>query len=368
VNVQVSDDAADLVFRPGDRRDDAELRRLNAEAFPSNPKTRAEITAWQWWDNPFGETIVHVWERGDELVGQYVAYRIPAVFEGEPGRIAIGVDLAVSPSQRGRGLAGPLIDACFAQATDEGTPFYSYPNALSVSGVARGGWVQVAQLEVRVLPTRAAAVADLLRSSERVQGAGRAGSLAAAAAGVLAGPPVSVLRRRAAVPSGVEVEVLDDPPEDVDELWRAEARHHRWGVARHGDWWRWRYAAHPDRPYRFVAARRHGRLVACTAVVTRDDLGGRFHCLLELLAVDERAARAVVGTIAAGAIGEADGVAATAVPGSRLSHLAGSAGLLRIPPRALPRPVHFGVVPHPTIVPDPAAVSWSTAWGDLDHI
>jgi len=368
VNVQVGDDAGDLVLRAGGRDDDPEMRRLNAEAFPSNPKTRAEITTWQWWDNPFGETIVHVWERAGELVGQYVAYRIPAVLDGEPGRIAIGVDLAVSSSQRGRGLAGPLIDACFGQATAEGTPFYSYPNALSVSGVARGGWVQVAQLEVRLLLTRAGAVGDLLRGVERVQALGRAGSLAATAAGSLAGAPVAVLRLRAVVPPGIEVEVLDDPPDDVDDLWRAESRHHRWGVARHGDWWRWRYAAHPDRPYRFAAARRHGRLVGCSAVVTRDDLGGRFHCLLELLAVDERAARAVVGTVASPAFGAADGVAATAVPGSRLAHLAGAAGLLRVPPRALPRPVFFGVVPHPTIVPDPAAVPWSTAWGDLDHI
>jgi hypothetical protein len=30
--------------------------------------------------------------------------------------------------------------------------------------------------------------------------------------------------------------------------------------------------------------------------------------------------------------------------------------------------VFFGVVPHPELLPDPTAVSWSTSWGDLDHI
>jgi len=368
VNVQVSGDGGDLVLRPGDRSDDAELRRLNAEAFPSNPKTRPEITAWQWWDNPFGETIVHVWQEGERLVGQYVAYRIPAVLDGQRGRIAIGVDLAVSASQRGKGLAAPLIDACFDQATTEGTPFYSYPNAMSVGGVARGGWVQVAQLEVRVLLTRASAVADLLGSMDRVSSAGRAGSVAAAVAGSVARLPLGAWRGRVRVPAGTAIDVLDDPPDDVDALWEAVAHHHRWGVARQGDWWRWRYAAHPDRPYRIVSARRGGRLVGASAVVTRDDLGGRFHCLLELLAVDPDAARALVAAVEDGVVGEADGVAATAVPGSRLAHLAGRAGLLRIPPRALPRPVYFGVVPHPTLVPDPAAAPWSTAWGDLDHI
>jgi GNAT superfamily N-acetyltransferase len=327
---------SDLVFRPGDRRDDAELRRLNAEAFPANPKTRVEITAWQWWDNPFGETIVHVWEHEGRLVGQYVAYRMPALLDGSPGRVAIGVDYAIAPSHRGQGLGKPMLDACFGQATAEGTPFYSLPNQLSVGGATRSGLSIVAQLEVRVLPK------------------------------VVARLPL--LGRRARVPSGVDVSVVDDVPDDVDRLWSAVERHHPWGVARHGDWWRWRYAGHPDRPYRLVEARRGGHLVGLSAVVTRDDLGGRFHCLLELLAVDESAARAVVATVADRSFGPARGVACTAVPGSRLAHLAGAAGLRRIPPRVLPRPVYFGVVPCPGVVPDPAAVPWSTAWGDLDHI
>lgn len=368
MNVQVGDDAADLVFRPADRSDDAELRRLNAEAFPANPKTRADITAWQWWDNPFGETIAHVWEHDGRLVGQYLAYRMPATLGGEPGRIAIGVDYAIAPSHRGQGLGKPMLDACFGQATAEGTPFYSLPNQLSVGGATRSGLSIVAQLEVRVLPLDAGAVADLLRSSERVQGAGRLGQVAVAAVGRLGGPPVRTLARRPRIGSGLRAEVVDDPPEDVDQLWAAVARHHPWGVARHGDWWRWRYAQHPDRPYRIVAVRRGRHLVGLSAVVTRDDLGGRFHCLLELLAVDEPAASAVVATLVEGALGPADGIACTAVPGSRLSHLAGAAGLLRIPPKVLPRPVYFGVIPHPTIVPDPTAVAWSTAWGDLDHV
>ena len=327
-----------LVLRPATRADDPGMRRLNAEAFPGNPTTRPEITAWQWWDNPFGDTIAHVWERDGELVGQYVAYRIPAVLDGAPGRIAIGVDLAVAPSERGKGLAGPLIDVCFGQATEEGTPFYSYPNQLSVGGVARGGWAQVAQLEVRVLPT-----------------GGR-------------WRPLRVLGARVRMPSGIDVEVLDDPPADVDALWSAVARHHPWGVARGAAWWRWRYAEHPDRPYRVIAVRRGGSLVGLSAVITRDDLGGRFHCLLELLAIDGTAARAIVAAVRDGAVGSADGIAATCVPGSRLSELAGQAGLVRVPRKLLPRPIYFGVVPHPALVPDPTAVSWSTAWGDLDHI
>lgn len=368
MNGQVSDIAGDLVFRPGTRDDDAELRRLNAEAFPANPKTRPEVTAWQWWDNPFGETIVHVWEQGERLVGQYVAYRMPAQLGGEPGRVAIGVDYAIAPSHRGQGLGKPMLDACFGQATAEGTPFYSLPNQLSVGGAIRSGLSIVAQLEVRVLPTDPAVIPELLRDTGAVRRAGRFGSSAASLAGALARPAVAALGRRTRLPAGIDVAVVDAVPDDVDALWEGVRHHHPWGVARHGDWWRWRYAAHPDRPYRLVEARRSGRLVGLSAVVTRGDLGGRFHCLLELLADEQDAARAIVATVADPAFGDAHGVACTAVPGSRLSHLAGAAGLRRIPPRVLPRPVYFGVVPCPGVVPEPTAVAWSTAWGDLDHI
>ncbi len=368
MNVQVPDDLADLVFRPADRSDDAEMRRLNAEAFPANPKTRAEITAWQWWDNPFGETIAHVWEDEGRLVGQYVAYRMPASFDGAPGRIAIGVDYAIAKSHRGRGLGKPMLDACFGQATDEGTPFYSLPNQLSVGGATRSGLSIVSQLEVRVLPTDASALAERIRSSERVQAAGPLGSAAATLGGIFARVPVRALGARVHTAPGHRTVVTSEPPEEVDGLWSSLSHHHLWGVARRGDWWRWRYAEHPDRPYRIVSVHRNGALVGCSAVITRDDLGGRFHCLLELVAMDGAAARAIVDAVRSGAVGQADGIACTAMPGSRLSGLAAAAGLVRIPPRLLPRPVYFGVVPHPTIIPDPTTVSWSTAWGDLDHI
>lgn len=350
-----------LVFREADRADDAALRRINAEVFAANPKTRPEITAWQWWDNPFGDTIAYVWEDDGEVVGQYVAYRMPATLDGQPGRVAIGVDVGIAETHRGRGLMRRLLDACFQRATDEGTPFYSLPNQQSVKGASNSGWVEVAQLEVRVLPTDAAAVA------ERLHLPGRAGT-------ALAGVGQRLLHARVRPPAGISVDAVDDLTADdlagdLDQLWDRVVAHHPWGVARHGDWWRWRYAEHPDRPYRILAARRGGDLVGAAAVITRDDLGGRFHCLLELVAVDEDAARALVGAVRDGAAGPpVDGIATTAVPGSRLSQLAGAAGLVKIPARALPRPVHFGVVPHPTIVPDPTAVSWSTAWGDLDHI
>lgn len=368
-------DDTGLVFRPADRSDDESFRRLNAEVFPANPKTRPEITRWQWWDNPFGETIAYVWADEDDgtVVGQYLAYRMPGMLDGRPGRFSIGVDVAIARTHQGRGLFKALLDGVFGQATAEDTPCFSYPNEQSVRGAVAAGLCEVDQLRVRVLPLDDEWLAGRAHVPRAVAG--------------LARKAVTGRRR---TPGDLSVATPGEVPDDIDGLWAAVRHDHPWGVARHGGWWRWRYDQHPDRPYRLVTVRRSGTLVAAAAVRTRDDLGGRFHCLLELLATDDDAARAVVTAIIDGAVdthptvlapgspaghreegyqnGRADGIALTTVPGSRLDHLGSAAGLWTIPGRLLPRPVHFGVVPHPTLIPDPSAVPWSTSWGDLDHI
>jgi hypothetical protein len=67
------------------------------------------------------------------------------------------------------------------------------------------------------------------------------------------------------------------------------------------------------------------------------------------------------------------GAALVAVPGSGLDGLAPRAGFRRLPQRLEPKPLLFGAVPNNGVpaqsaVPDPAAVPWSVAWGDLDHL
>ncbi len=351
-----------LRLRRADRTDDAGMRAVNGDAFPTNPKTRADVTAWQWWDDPFGEPVAWVWEdeASGRIVGQYLAYPLPAVLDGEPGRIAIGVDLAVASDHQGRGLAQPLFDVTVRDAVAAVGPFYSYPNEQSVRGAARAGLVGVARLRVRVLPLRAGSLVDDLPGPR---------PLGRLALGV--GSRVLGLRLRA--PADVVVEVaeavgVDDVPEELDALWDRLVPRAPWGVARHADWWRWRYAGHPDRPYALLTARRAGRLVGAAVVLERDDLGGRFACLLELLVDDAAAARALVAAVRERAGDDLDGIAATGVPGSIVDRAGADAGLVAVPARLLSRPIHFFVSPHPRVGSDPAARSWTTAWGDLDHI
>lgn len=356
---------AGLTLRPADETDDVALRRMNELAFPDNPKARADLTRWQYWTNPFGETVAFVVEDGADVVGQYAAYCMPARFGDRSGRVAIGVDIGVLPSHRGRGIGPVLTDAVFAACVGRGMPVYSFPNDLSVRAAARSGWVDVCRVEVHVLPIGTGAVAD------RVPGPQAIGGLLGRAAVAVAGR-----RGRPSSPDVVEVAVAtpDAVPEDLDALWAQESDHHRWGVVRDATWWRWRFGGHPDHPYEVVTARRRGRLVGAGVIGTRDDIGGTFRCLYELLAVDDDAAKSLVSAVRDGARApgltpvEADGVAVAGNPGTRITSLARAAGLVRVPDRLLPTPLRFGVVPDAANAPRPADHVWATAWGDNDHI
>lgn len=341
-----------LRLRAAGPDDDEALRTLNESAFASNPKARPEVTRWQWWENPFGPTLAWVWEDDGRIVAQYVAYSVPGRLDGNDATLTIGVDAAIAPTHQGRRLFTPLSEALYADAVARDLPLIAYPNERSVRGIARAGWQEVAALGVHVLPLDDRWLADRLH---------------------LPRPVVTATRRLALrTPSPrrpMTTAVVASAPESVDSLWPRAAPPGGSGIARHSRWWRWRYDQHPDHPYRCITATDPaGQLCGVAAVRTRDDLGGRFHCLLELLVDGPDAARSIVQAIVDGAVGPADGIALTAVPGSPLAAHASAAGLRRLPARLLPRPIHFGAVPHPRLLPDPASLRWSTSWGDLDHI
>jgi predicted N-acetyltransferase YhbS len=339
-----------LALRRATRADDVALRAINASAFSHNPKERAEITRWQWWENPFGETLAWVWEDAGRVVAQSVAFCVPGVIGGRSCTLACGADGAVAPSHQGRRLFTPMWAALARDSLEHGWPVIAYPNERSWRGVRRAGWIEVARPRVHALVRNDHWLAARLRLPRLVARAG-----------------LAVASRPQRPRRGLAVAVVDSVPDDLEELWNLVAPSWANGIARGESWWRWRYGGHPDAPYRYLAVRESDRLMAAAAMRARHELvGGRFHCLLELLAADDDAARAVVAALADGAVGEADGIALTAVAGSTLERAAIAAGMRRVPSR-LHRPMRFGVVPDSTLLADPRTVRWSTAWGDLDH-
>jgi hypothetical protein len=119
----------------------------------------------------------------------------------------------------------------------------------------------------------------------------------------------------------------------------------------------------------FSESRRGGHLVAAAAAMVREDLGGRFLCVLELMAEDGRDARDVVGALVARAdvLGTV-AVAGTALPGTWHHRLLGAAGMRTLPRRYEPQPMHVGLADNAGTMPARALEEWALCWGDLDHL
>ena len=337
------------VLRRGVRADVDGVCALLRRTFPDNAKGRPEVLTWQYWDNPFGAPVVWLWEDAGRVVGHYAVVAYQGMVGARPGRIGIGIDAAVDPDYQGRRLFGPMAAALYEHALAGGFDvIVCYPNEHSVRGVARQGYRELGLLRTRLLPLQPEWFAR------------RTGLPAP----VLA-PAVAVLRARARRGLGsVQTAEVDAVPPDADLLWAQLEPEVVSGVVRDGAWLRWRYVDRPGpSPYRIFTARRDGELRGLAVTTEQQQHGATFTYLLELLAVDDRAARAVVDAVARASPGSA-GVLSATLPGTALARRAAAAGLLPVPQRLEEKQLHFGIVGD---APGLQA-GWSLGWGDLDHL
>ena len=342
--------AESVRVRAAGREDADSIRELLATTFSGNPKSTAEVMDWQYWDNPFGSARPWVAEAEGRIVAHYAGICLPGVLDGRPVTLAMGVDAATDPGWRGLGLFEQLARAVYLDCGQAGMPVtYCLPNPNSVRGFQKAGGRDVGRARVLVTALDDAWLAARIRIPRPVAGvASRA-----------------VFRR----PRPREARVVGAPPEGLDLLWQTVAPRWQFGVARDAPWWRWRYTERPDPPYVFAERRRAGRLVAAAAAMVRDDLGGRFLCVLELVAEDAGAAREVVGALTAQAevLGTV-ALAGTALPGTWHHRLMRASGMRTLPRRFEPQPMHVGLADNAGTMPAGALRGWSLCWGDLDHL
>ncbi|MEA3018544.1 MAG: hypothetical protein QOI47_68 [Actinomycetota bacterium] len=333
------------------RPEDAEgIRACLIESFPDNPKAKSAILAWQY-HNPFGQLSQWVYDDGGRIVGHYANYPVPCLLDGVPSIAGVAVDAAVSPDYQGRRMMRPLNEALYADSATKGMRVsLAYPsNPIAVKGIRSAGWLEVARLRTLVLPVDDSWLAQRFHVPRPIAGAVRN-------AGFRVGRGAS----------GVEV---DAPPDGLDALWASTVKGGdiRNGILRDGAWWRWRYADSPMSTYRYFEARRAGALVGAAAVVARDDFGGRFAYLLELMATDREGARQVLRAVT-GCMHDISGVATVAVDGGPLHRLATSAGMRTLPRRLEPKGLWFGFVDNDGSTAHLATAPWAISWGDLDHL
>lgn len=347
------------VLRLAGSDEDVAIRRVLVDAFPDNPKARPEMTAWQYWNNPFGESRTWVYEDDGEVVAVYTGIPVRVTLGGRPALAALGIDAAVARSHQGRRLFTPLSRALYDDLGRQGMTYtLAYPSTASYKGIARAGWQELARLRVNVLATSDEWLAQRFGLP-----------------GVASRAAIRVAFRTSRRHGG---ERCGDIPSGIDDLWgKCSARSGESGITRDAAWWAWRYAANPDKPYHYYETRTGSGLTGAAVTRVVEAFGGTFAYVLELLAVDSYAARDLVSAIAAGE-SASDGGASDggAVHGAALVTLAGSvmdgtsraAGFRRLPRRLEPHPQYFGAVPNAESSPDPTGLAWSVAWGDLDHL
>lgn len=367
-----------LVLRAGEPADTERICALLGAVFPENPKARPEVYRWQYWENPFGAPSVWVWEDAGALVGHGGLFPVPGLLDGRRVLLGHAADAATAPSHRGHGLYARLNRLRYDDAAERGMAVtMALPNPDAWPGSAGAGLTKVGRVGAWVRPLDDAWLAGRLR-------------IPAMAAAAL---------RRATFPAWRAVPASDSEPDEelpdgLDDLWERIRHWSPCGISRNEAWWRWRYAAHPDRPYSYAVLRRSGRLAAAVATrVVRGEgvgaavvgergsggeggsvaaAGGRgsdkgLLYVMDLLAEDEEAAAGVVRAAVGGAL-EAAGVVILALPGTWLAHLASAAGLRRLPRQLEPRPMLLGVVAGSERNGDLALRPWTVSWGDHDHV
>lgn len=358
-----------LELRRAEAEDTAEVCALIGAVFPDNAKADPGILTWQYRDNPFGPPSAWVVTDGAAIVAHYAAFSLPARVAGEAATVLKSADAATLPAYRGRGLFPAMVRAVTADARERGLPvtLYSPANPSSARPLLREGMLPIARVPVHVAPLDDGWLAGRFHLPRVAAGVLRRTVFRGAATATASSPPSSPPSNPISNPTGGAEEV-DGVPEGLDGLWATTSQQMDSGVVHDAAWWRWRFVARPGGRYRLFEHRdAAGALTAACAVSVKDAFGGRFVYVLDLQAISPEAARAVLAAAGA-AVEGASGIAAIALPGSRLARIVTSAGLRRLPRRLEPNPFTFGVLPSELSRGDLADRDWTLSWCDLDHV
>lgn len=319
--------------------------------FPDNPKSDPDVMRWQYWDNPYGDVGSWFFEDADgNVLAHCMAFPVPVYRHGTVGMAAKGGDGATSPQARGQGLFGSVANAAYRDAGRRGMAFtFATPNASSVRGVAKSGFDLIGRVPVWALPLDAGWMSERLHLPR-----------------ALLAPALKLAIRKAV---GGRGSARDKPPGDIDSLWDAtlQAEPTPSRLVHDQDWWDWRYSR-PGAAYRLHSVTEGGVLRGLCASLDRDAFGARVLHVMEVLALDEDAAAAVLAAAIADRDTDVVAVAAVATAGTRQARLLQTVGMRKVPVRLQPSAAYVGLVHNTDGLPDLSAEPWSVTWADFDHL
>lgn len=188
---------------------------------------------------------------GEQVVGQYAAWRVEAVIEGQRRPIMIAIDGMVAPEFRRRGILKALVGEAHRRWQAEGAVcVLAMPNENWGAYREAVGWGKVFPLKWQIRPLR------LEQIALRRLGLGGKGVPA----------PLSGLWNRywgryVQPDAGVTVEAVTQAGTDFDALWDRLKGSWPLSIVRDTAWINWRFLSVPSRPYRVLLARRNGEPV-----------------------------------------------------------------------------------------------------------
>jgi hypothetical protein len=349
-------------YRPGD---EAAIIALFEATFGRTMGTSESFAHWRWefLENPARRQEILLAFSGDTLAAQYAVLPTRLQVGDREHDAALSLDTATAAAFRGRGLFPRLARQLYREAADAGSvAVFGFPNVNSAPILFHKlGWTELAPFPLLVKPLEGAA-------SEWLQRRGAAGRLVAPLAEIA----LAATRRRVPTqPGNLALDEVRSFPSDTDALWERARRGKRICVVRSRAYLDWRYANHPDRPYRIYTLREGGGLVGILVTRRQDRSGFRSGFLLDLLCDENRpeVAAVLVGAAENQLRGEgAHLLTALMYPGTVAHAALARAGFRSVPARLLPQEIHFGVC---TLTKDLSLTDprhWYLTWGDSDVI
>jgi hypothetical protein len=258
-------------YKPGDEH---EIQAMyNAVFDRSRP-----LAEWRWrfLHAPDGPAVIYVLESDGRLAGHHAHVPGRVWVQGAEHRIGSGCDMMVAPEARGRGGMRSLVDAFLSSAHGFDVRM-NFPTERAAELMQRYGGGHV-------LGT----IQQWTRWVERGTSLPTAARLALTATTRVRGRIASV--RRPPLP----VEDLGEPGGEVDQLAGDAAGFARCIRIRDAPYLRWRWLEHPSRSWRVRAVREGSRLRGYAVFGVAEEAYGRIGLVVDLLARDEAATRALL--------------------------------------------------------------------------
>lgn len=355
--------------RPFRHGDEERLLELLRRSFRDEPADRFAIDYWRWeyLDGDGGSSSVLLADDGGTIVGHYAASPHRFVVDGVPHTGAIVTDVVTHADYRFQGMFTALGRSAMDSVASDRIEFcFGFPIRPEVMpGHLKVGWSHAFDLPVLAFPLRFGAILHEFSGRRFV---GRVlGPIGAAAFRVVI-QPLARLRRvgmtRQYLGTVSEIGASDHR---LTDLWERVARQHRIAAVRDVRYLEWRFARHPRKQYRLLAAEQDGAIDGYV-VVSRDEIMGLDAGVIVDLLVDKQQPGAlkelIEESIQSFAAEGADLVAIMVDRRTVEYDQLRSLGFLRTP-----HEFHFILFQNGTSIPVATLLdedAWWLTWGDTD--